>query len=87
VRKGRQKFPGNNGLIEIGTHQIIGRDNHSHVKVEWITKMQKKIYIHHSHTAIEELYAKIKYYNDICEMDRNFEGHDDEPEDEISLLK
>jgi hypothetical protein len=48
--------------------------------------MEKKIYLHHSPTAIFELYEKIKLYNEICEDDRNMDNQDDEPEDEISLL-
>jgi len=48
--------------------------------------MEKKFYIHTSHNVSGNLYEKIKYYNEICEDDRNWDNQDDEPEDEISLL-
>jgi len=73
--------------MDIKVFNLYGKDNHSHIQVGWITQMEKKFYIHNSNTSIHELYNKIKYYNSICEDQRNFEGHDDEPEDEISLLK
>ncbi len=66
---------------------IYGKDNHSHVSVTWVSNMEKKFYIHSSHQSIQELYVKMQYYNKICEDVRVMEGHDDEPEDEISLLK
>jgi hypothetical protein len=72
--------------LDLKLFPIMGKDNHSYIQVNWITKMEKKFYIHHSANAIEELYAKIKYYNEICEDDRNWDNQDEEPEDEISLL-
>ncbi len=36
--------------------------------------------------AVEHMYTEIKFYNEICEDDRNMDNQDDEPEDEISLL-
>jgi hypothetical protein len=48
--------------------------------------MEKKFYLHRSRDDIQNLYNNIKHYNDICEDERNDQGHDDEPEDEIALL-
>lgn len=80
----RIKFPDPNIFIRL--HLIDGKDNHSHALVTWNTKMQKKIYIHYGHTAIDDLMNHIKYYNKICEDVRNMEGEDDEPEDETKFL-
>jgi hypothetical protein len=69
------------------THeQLDGRENHSYVKVTWMTGMEKKFYLHRSREDIAHLFATIRLYNDICEDERNDQGHDDEPEDEVSLL-
>ena len=48
--------------------------------------MEKKFYLHRSRDDIPKLYNSIKYYNAICEDERNDQGHDDEPEDEVALL-
>ena len=48
--------------------------------------MERKIYLHRSRDDIMSLYSIINYYNSICEDERDEQGHDDEPEDEISLL-
>lgn len=86
VNFGRMKFQNHQSDFDLRLIPIYGKDNHSYVFCSWINKMEKKIYIHHDPKAIEALYAKIKYYNDICEDDRNWDNQDEEPEDEISLL-
>jgi hypothetical protein len=80
------KFENHQSDLDLKLVPISGQDNHSYVFCSWTNKMEKKIYIHHSPKAVEELYAKIKYYNEICEDDRNWDNQDEEPEDEISLL-
>jgi hypothetical protein len=66
---------------------IQGIDKHSHINVTWLSNMEKKFFIHRGNYAIDEMYKKLKYYNQLCEYDRNFDGQDDEPEDEVLLLK
>lgn len=80
------KFKNAQTDLDIKLIPITGKDNHSHVTIRWSSKMEKKFYIHQSKNPIEDLYAKIKYYNEICEDDRNWDNQDEEPEDEISLL-
>jgi hypothetical protein len=85
LSKGKYKSLPKN--IKITYEMLDGKDNHSFVHVTWVTKMEKKFYLHRSSTAANnELFHFIKYYNQICEDERNEEGHDDEPEDETLLL-
>ncbi len=86
MNTGRHAFKNAQTDLEVKLFPITGKDNHSHIIVRWVSKMEKKFYIHDSPNAMEELYAKIKYYNEICEDDRNWDNQDEEPEDEISLL-
>jgi hypothetical protein len=66
--------------------QLDGRENHSYIKVTWMTGMEKKFYVHRSRDDIKNIFFTIKLYNYICEEERNEQGHDDEPDDEVSLL-
>jgi len=86
VKTGRQKFPGLLSDIQIKMFLLDGKDNHSHIKVTWVSNMEKKFYIHQGSNAINDLNEKIRYYNQICEDDRNWDNQDDEPEDETLLL-
>jgi hypothetical protein len=65
---------------------IDGKDNHSHVIVKWSSNLEKKFYIHEGSDSINSLYERIRFYNRICEDDRNWDNQDDEPEDETLLL-
>jgi hypothetical protein len=65
---------------------LDGRDKHSFVTITWMTNMEKKFFLHRSREDIPKLYNSIRYYNSICEDERNDQGHDDEPEDEVALL-
>lgn len=42
--------------------------------------------MHGGRDVQSQLFTQLKFYNAICEDERNYEGHDDEPEDEISTL-
>ncbi len=86
VKNGRQKFPGTLSDLQVKMVLIDGKDNHSHIKVTWLTEMEKKFFIHQGSSSINDLYSKIKYYNQICEDDRNWDNQDEEPEDETLLL-
>lgn len=65
---------------------LDGLENHSYAKITWVTKMEKTFLLHSSHEDVRQMYIAINHYNAICEDQRNIEGHDDEPEDEVALL-
>jgi hypothetical protein len=48
--------------------------------------MERKVYLHNTKYAQQILNEFIKENNDICEDQRNYEGQDDEPEDEMASL-
>jgi hypothetical protein len=69
------------------THEMLdGKENHSFIKITWMTGMERTFYMHRSRHDADSLFYTIKYYNEICEAERNDQGHDDEPEDEVALL-
>ena len=65
---------------------LDGPDNHSYAQITWLTGMEKKIYLHNTRFGYLMLANFIKSNNEICENQRNYEGHDDEPEDESATL-
>lgn len=72
--------------FQIKTKYLDGLNNHSYAKITWITNMEKTFLLHSSQEDIRQMYIAIKHYNAICEDQRNLEGFDDEPEDEVALL-
>lgn len=72
--------------LEISWEKLDGKDKHSFVRVTWVTNMEKTFYLNQSKYQEVELWKQIKFYNDLCQDERDDQGHDDEPEDEMKLL-
>ena len=93
LRQFRYQFEGKNKQKtlhpnhDVKIQEIMGVNNHSYVQHTWLNDMTVKFYLHNTRNCVALMNERIKFFNDICDNQRQIEGNDDELEDEEKVLK